>query len=389
MKNLLALMLALAMVFAVAACGSQSGEKQTSAPAPAEDTTVETPAELDDESAADAGEPEEDPVVQIDPLTFECNTTFYETDTAGVVMQYFSEELEELSDGAITCNIAWGGTLYDDTSAFDAVRSGAIQMIAMKETRILDFMPLIGIPSCAPASDGYGALDYMNTIFFEDPETSQMIAEMCSEQGVKFLDVITTGENAFSANFPWSTIDELVEGCSSFGAMATAKYDALGLNCAAYAGPDVYDAISRGIIDAANYTVYGSYSMSWYEVAPYMVRDTLWAVGNTLTVNENWWNGLTAAQQEIIQQAADMASEYSAEYVSGLMDDVCAEISAASGVQVLTLNDADSQRWWAATFNATADDSMKRVVGGEYEKSMITVLERAAEITGIEWNYEG
>lgn len=378
MKKLFALILALAMSLALAACGGTAST--SSAPPEASNPPAN--------SSPDASTPE-DTAPSVDPLTFSVNTTFYETDTAGEVTKHFVDKVRELSGGAINVEVSWGGTLYDDTSAFDAVRSGAIQMIVMKETRILDYLPLIGVPACAPASDGQGALDYMNTIYFEDPNTSAAIADMCAEQGVKFLAVMTTGENCFAADFPWTTLDELVAGCGAFGAKATAKYEAIGLNCAAYGGPEVYDAISRGIIDAANYTVYGAYSMSWGEVAPYIVRDTLWAVGNTMTVNQKWWDGLTAEQREIIQSAATAASEYSAEFVTGVMDQVCEEMSAASGVEILTLNEEDSQSWWSATFNATASDSMKRVAGTDYEQDMIQILEKAAEITGIEWSYAG
>lgn len=375
MKKILALILALAMALALVACGT-TGANSSNGAASSQPSA----------SSEGTGEGE---AATVDPLTFNINTTFYETDTAGAVTTHFVEKLAELSGGAITATVSWGGTLYDDTSAYDAVKNGAIEMIVMKETRILDFLPLIGIPACAPASDGQGALDYMNAIYFEDERSSAAIANLCAEQGIKMLGVMTTGENCFAADFAWSTLDELVAGCGAFGAKATAKYEAIGLNCAAYGGPEVYDAISRGIIDAANYTVYGAYSMSWTEVAPYIVRDTLWAVGNTMTVNQNWWNGLTAAQQEIIQAAADSATAYSAEFVTAAMDEICAEMSAASGVEILTLSEADSTEWWAATFNATAGDSMKRVAGTEYEADMIYILEKAAEITGIEWSYEG
>lgn len=378
MKKILALILALAMAAALVACG---GTGNNSTPS----SGSNTPSGSASSEPAGSG----DAAPTIDPLTFNINTTFYETDTAGEVTNYFVEQLAELSGGAITATVSWGGTLYDDTSAYDAVKSGAIEMIVMKETRILNFLPLIGIPSCAPASDGQGALDYMNAIFFEDERSSAAIQALCEEQGIKMLGVMTTGENCFAADFAWATLDELVAGCGAFGAKATAKYEAIGLNCAAYGGPEVYDAISRGIIDAANYTVYGAYSMSWAEVAPYIVRDTLWAVGNTMTVNASWFNGLSAAQQEVIQAAATAASKYSAEFVTGAMDDICAEMTAASGVDILTLSAEDSAEWWTATFNATAADSMKRVAGTDYEADMIYILEKAAEITGIEWSYEG
>lgn len=154
MKKLFTLLLALAVLFTLVSCGGNSSTPTTSPAAPADSSAV---SETDH------------PASTIDPLTFSVNTTFYETDTAGEVTQYFVDKVSELSGGAITVEVSWGGTLYDDTSAYDAVRSGAIQMIVMKETRILDYLPLIGIPSCAPANDGQGALDYMNTIYFIRP----------------------------------------------------------------------------------------------------------------------------------------------------------------------------------------------------------------------------
>lgn len=116
MKKALALLLAAMMLVAtLTACG---GGGETQSPAAPSEPTGSAPAEPNGGDAIDA-------------MTFKFSSTYQEAETGGQIIQFFIDKVSELSGGAITVDISWGGTLFDAMGELDAVMDGAVQMIAL------------------------------------------------------------------------------------------------------------------------------------------------------------------------------------------------------------------------------------------------------------------
>ena len=164
MKKLIALLLALAMAFALAACGSNGGN---SAPAGGDKSDAKSGDASASASAPAAGG-------DIDPLTIKFSSTYQETETGGIIQKYFIDQLNELSGGAIDVDITWGGTLFDSAGELDAVMDGVVDMISLGHLAHLDTLPYLSMPGFAPGGT-QAALDYFNTLIFDDPETSALI----------------------------------------------------------------------------------------------------------------------------------------------------------------------------------------------------------------------
>ena len=138
-KKLLAALLAVMMVASMAACGTSTAssapaEAGSEAPAATEAAT-EAPAATETGSTAEAASAEEETPkadsIECDPLTIDFSTIFNETETGGQIIKHFEEYISNLTGGAITMNIFWGGTLFSDAEALDGVNSGAVNMTAL------------------------------------------------------------------------------------------------------------------------------------------------------------------------------------------------------------------------------------------------------------------
>lgn len=79
------------------------------------------------------------------------------------------------------------------------------------------------------------------------------------------------------------------------------------------------------------------------------------------------------------------------EYSAGIYDDSiasdCATIEEKTGNKMVELSDADIERIWAATFDAKADSAMETAKANGKEEGMTKILEKAAEITGYDWQH--
>jgi TRAP-type C4-dicarboxylate transport system substrate-binding protein len=126
-------------------------------------------------------------------------------------------------------------------------------------------------------------------------------------------------------------------------------------------------------------------SLAWYEVAPYWALDGTYTAGNMFTVNLAWWDGLSAAQQDAIQKAADDTEAYSMTLYDDAITADIAKVEEATGNKFVEFNEADIARIWDACFKANADATMKIAEQSGKADNMDIILKKAAEITGATW----
>ncbi len=291
------------------------------------------------------------------PVTILFSSTFAETETGGMLIKHFADHLGEISDGKIRVNVKYGGTLYGNDDQLEAVSSGAVQMIALGHNPHFATLPVLcSVPDFAPNSSE-NALGYFKNLLFEDADSSAAINAEAAKNNIKYLNVIAGGANAFCANFPFTNLASMVKGSSSFGNMEAKKFESLGFRVTQMFPWDMYDSFDRGIVDATQMAFAPMISMSVYEVADYWMLDNTYTAGNFLTVNLDWWNTLTAAQQKLIQTAADEVMSYSAGiYESDIADQV--QLLKDKGCTVVEMSDAEFTKWWNTVFMSKVESSL-------------------------------
>lgn len=352
MKKLLALLLAVVMVLALAACGSGSGS----------------------DSSADGG---------VAPLTITFNSSYNETETGGVLAKHFKDTLESISNGAITVNVSYGGTLFTPDDELDACGDGAINMMIFGHTRHTAELPVLcAIPDFAPESI-QNAIDYFNYVL-ADADAGAAIQAEADAYGIKYLSVNAGGPNYFLANFAFDNLTDLVAKSAAFGNMAPAKFEALGFNVVGVFPWDYYSAFDTGLMDASQMDGPAMYSMSLFEVAKWWMSDGTFAAGNFITVNQDWWNGLSAEQQALIQQAADETSAFSYTYNQGEYEKLEQNL-LDNGVTLVEMTDAEFDTWWSAIFESAANDAQAAAAANGNLDAVNAVLKAAADFTGYDF----
>ena len=379
MKKALTILLALALLCSMAACG---GSSAASTPAASSGGSASAPASGSG-SSSDTGSGTA-ATADVEPLTIKFSSTFQETETGGIIQKYFIDKVGELSGGAVTVDMAWGGTLFDSMGELDAVIDGVVDMIALGHMPHVDTVPYLSYPGFAPGST-QKALDYFDEIMFKNPETSALIQGEAESLGIKYLNVLAGGANAFCTKYAFTDLDSMVAGSTSFGNFDAAIFEYLGFQVTSIAPPDVYQGLDRGMINSTQMALAPMVAMAWYEVAPYWALDGTYTGGNFFTVNLDWWNGLSDAQRSVIEQAAAATEDYSATiYDDSIAADI-ETIETATGNKLVQLSDDDIARIWEATFIAKASDAMARAEKHGKTDGMRTILELAAQLTDYDW----
>ncbi len=320
-------------------------------------------------------------VREVDPLSLTLTTSFSETETSGQIIKHFIDYLDQNSNGAVTIDVYWGGTLASNTEELKFVGSAAADMTVVSQSSYTDVLALMNFPSLI--SGGYqAAVDFMDEIIFKNETTAPLIQAQVEAQNVKMLGSVATGSNAFISKNEAASLKDLT-GMKLGVGMNQSAFEALGFNGVVTVMPwDYYDNLSRGIADVGYMSAAALVSMSVQEVTPYFLMDGNYAAGNFMTINLDKWNGMSADQQALFEEAMEDTAAFSIELIQQMDEEAETAIEAAGG-KVSVLSKEDTKAVQEALFATGAADCRSFAQAAGCQEDMETILKVVSEYLGI------
>jgi len=80
--------------------------------------------------------------------------------------------------------------------------------------------------------------------------------------------------------------------------------EALGGTAITTAPGEVYTALERGVVDGYGWPVTGIFDLGWEKVTKFRLEPAFYSVEVNVLVNQDVWNGLSAAQKKVLSDAA-------------------------------------------------------------------------------------
>lgn len=155
---------------------------------------------------------------------------------------------------------------------------------------------------------------------------------------------------------------------------------------------DFYNMLQTGLADAGMLWPEAAATFKISEVAPYMLRADLGAVNSkTITVNQDYWDGLPDEVKDVLQE---VAIDYRDHLAGIAMDRAAAAEDAyvAAGGTIVDVSDADRAAWatampniaqeWAATLNGNGEP------GTEMLSAYLGKLEAAGFVGVRDWTQQ-
>ncbi len=355
--SLVSLMLALCLCLSLCACGG---------------TTAEEPAPVEAETA-----PEEEVAPVEEPVVLVMSTSKNETESGGQFLAYFCDRAEELSGGSIQFERYYGGTLASSNEELSMLTSGAIDVAAVMGNQCSDALPLLQFPDVGFDSNEK-TTEYFRYMLLENEETASLLAEEAAASNAKYLGYFAGGTRIWFSKSPITTI---ADGQGKiFGGMAgLALMEELGFSTVGTPPPDIYESLSRGIVDLAGLNLIAACDMMWYEVASNVTNYGAYASGSPLMINLEIWDSLTPEQQTALQQAADEACEYSLDYINDNESTYLEKLESEWGATVYNFGEEDAATYRQEALYIGCLDAYTRAQGIDKAGEMQTILQACAD----------
>ena len=188
------------------------------------------------------------------------NWTFQTSETAGepgfINKQKWAESVKEMSGGRIEIEILPIGAVVPHTDTLDAVGSGILQghltdpsYFAGKDPAFAMMGNLVGA-----WSDPFELLGFM-----QSGGGHELYAELVEPYGVHFIGAAATEPEAFVSSKPVRTVEDL-KGLKLRApeGMVYEIFSKAGASPVALPGSEVFTALDKGVVEAADYTVFAT-----------------------------------------------------------------------------------------------------------------------------------
>ena len=348
MKKLIAILLTLAMVFALAACGGSTG---TSSSASTNGTAGTSAPASNGGSASEstgAGYPKMN-------IVMTCNG---QSDAANdcIGANLFKQYMEEKSGGNITVTIYNNDQLAggDMTKGLELVIGGDVQ-IDIHSTSIISRIDNRLMVSCLPWA--FASYEDCENAFLGG-EGGKFVASVLAEHGLTYLGALHNGFKAMTSSKcqitkPADLVGQKIR--TPGGDLWNGFWSALGASPQAMSWAEVYTAMQQGTIDGHDNSLSTINSANVQEVQHYITISNHTYEAFTWTANTAWFDGLDADTQALILECAEQACRDANTQIVASMDQIKEKFINENGCEVYELSDEEIAVFKDAVAGVTAE----------------------------------
>lgn len=290
----------------------------------------------------------------------------------GKTFELFKKLAEERLKGRIEVQHFHSGQLFNAEKILQNLPLGAVHMTADLPEIYASLVPelnIFGQPFLFTSAE-------MARAALTDPEIAGRLERKLAEKGIKVVAVWANGWRVLaSRKQPIQKLEDMkgLKVRVPAGKLFIDTFKALGANPQAMPWPEVYTALSQGVVDAVEPTPSNIYSAKLFEPAPYITLSNQMFSGYLVMVTKRYWEGLPADVRLELEKSVQEVTDWNWKEQQREDDEDIAKMKATGRVQVLTLSKEERKRWADAV--RPVHQQYEAVVG----KDLFAALYRLAE----------
>jgi TRAP-type C4-dicarboxylate transport system substrate-binding protein len=223
-----------------------------------------------------------------------------------------ARKVKERTNGNLDIKVYGSDTLFKVHEAPEAVKRGALEMVASNGSYHANILPEASLEFGLP----YGAKnsDQVYKLIYHTDYLKILRQAYADRHHVYILGLGSGGSYNYLTRFPIHSMADLkgkmIRAAGFYSQIARAH----GASPVSLSGAEQYMALQRGTVDGTIYPPHTGVSYKLFEVVKYQSWPPICAVmGFNLLVNLDAWKGLPKEYQEILQEEADKMMKYTFE----------------------------------------------------------------------------
>jgi TRAP-type C4-dicarboxylate transport system substrate-binding protein len=349
-KMLFAVILVFSLVVLIG-CGSPSATTTAPAPAPAPAAPAPAPATPAPAPVAPApAAPAPAPAPPASVMKLKLSSPYFEPQAPSVYAAHFADLIEKKSNGKIKIERFYGGTLGTLLEHGQLLSSGSVDIISLHLGTLGQQYPLNDAQPSNLALSREKTQALINA-YRQTPEVKAIIEAEQKKNNIKVFDYNMAGTSVVLSKSPANSLKDLSgKKVNLISQTAKGAWEAMGWLPVNIQYPDVYDGLSRGIVDAGFGAITAARDLKWQEITKTCFNLNTWTSEIPVAFNWTKFYSLPADIQQNIIDAAHETAEWSVQYDVGSTDDSFKKFEAA-GCHVVTATAEETKKFSEASIS--------------------------------------
>jgi tripartite ATP-independent transporter DctP family solute receptor len=257
------------------------------------------------------------------------------TEVQGVYASKFKEEIEANSDHEI--QLFPYGTLGESADIMEQTQAGILQFVDQSPGFTGSLIPeaqVFFVPYLLPTDQAH-----LGRFYRDSKAINEDFKKLYAQQGLELLRMFPEGEVAMTTKEPVKGCDDLDE--VKFRVMTNPllveSYKAFGATPTPLPWGEVYGGLQTNIIQGQENPTFFLYSTKIYEVTDHITYTGHNNFTTAVMANKDFYDGLNADDQKLVQNAATKAYDYIVEYQQGLAEQELEKIKQAKPEMTVTI----------------------------------------------------
>ncbi|MFN3954017.1 MAG: TRAP transporter substrate-binding protein DctP [Pararhodobacter sp.] len=272
----------------------------------------------------------------------------------GVFAQQFKGHIEANSDHMV--QLFPFGTLGESDDIMEQTQAGILQFVNQSPGFTGALIPeaqVFFVPYLLPQEG-----EALNEFFRSSVAINEMFPELYAEHGLELLTMYPEGEVVMTTRNPVRSPADLNE--QNFRVMTNPllveSYRAFGAVPTPLPWGEVYGGLQTNMIQGQENPMFFVESTRMYEVTDYITFTGHNNFTTAFMANKDFFDGLSAEDQQLVRDAVQVAFDYILEYQEGLTERALETIlEAKPGMQVVVLSDEERQPFMEAAAHVEAE----------------------------------
>ncbi len=253
-----------------------------------------------------------------------------------IYAEKFAEEVSELSDGRIKIQVYANSTLGGDRELLESCKDGDIPFVVQNTAPQVTFMSDLAVFDVPCVFEDIESCREV----LDDEDFSSKIGNVYTEGGYKLLGIADQGFRVMSTN-------KKIESFEDFKGQKIRTMEnqyhlsfwkSIGANPTPMSFSEVYIGLQQHTIDAQENPYEVIVSNNLYEQQDYVVETNHLPHLITLIMNDEFFEDMSEEDQQIMQEAAAIATEYARQASDDRIADRINTIEE-SGTEIVTLDE--------------------------------------------------
>jgi TRAP-type transport system periplasmic protein len=280
-------------------------------------------------------------------------------------MEKFKKIVEEKTDGNITVELFPGNQLGATAEQMEQVKLGTIEMMSSGDPGMME-IEYLSLPYLMKSN-----AHWMHVL--ESDIGQEWNEKLVSDMNVRNIGILPRGPRVISANKEIKSPDDM-EGLK-LRAPARDYYvqtfEALGANPTPMDFGEVYSGLQTGIVDGQENPLETFYAAGFQEVQDYIINSNHMFKPAFVTINEEFFQGLSDEYQDILLEAAKESQAHAEDELAKSEKTMVEELESAG----VTFIDPDIDEFREAT--QSVRDSLGKEMWGEEVYQQIVEMGQA------------